>query len=216
MARPRGLEPLTPRSEVWCSIQLSYGRANLLKIFTQQGNFLHDKMSKVNLICKISLLCYPLPTMIRWTFLFLGLLTLFGGCSHLDSRCPEVNWYEVGRQDSTMGYSLERSLSERQQICHLAPDSVLTKAYINGFNAGLREYCNFKTGYTYGLSRIKKQRNACPKFLGRDFSRGYQAGARMAEIQQLQEKMKEKMTALENLIQNREQMLSKEESSAKK
>ena len=115
-----------------------------------------------------------------------------------------------------MGYSLERSLNERQQVCHLSPDSVLTKAYINGFNAGLQEYCNFKTGYTYGLARIKKQRNGCPKFLGRNFTRGYQAGKRMAEIQQLQEQMKEKMTDLENLIQNREQMLSKEENSVQK
>jgi hypothetical protein len=28
LARPRGVEPLTPRSVVWCSIQLSYGRIN--------------------------------------------------------------------------------------------------------------------------------------------------------------------------------------------
>src|SRR5579885_3225944 len=27
VARPRGVEPLTPRSVVWCSIQLSYGRS---------------------------------------------------------------------------------------------------------------------------------------------------------------------------------------------
>jgi hypothetical protein len=27
LARPRGVEPLTPRSVVWCSIQLSYGRS---------------------------------------------------------------------------------------------------------------------------------------------------------------------------------------------
>ena len=26
VVRPTGLEPVTPRSEVWCSIQLSYGR----------------------------------------------------------------------------------------------------------------------------------------------------------------------------------------------
>ena len=32
MARARGLEPLTLRSEVWCSIQLSYARAG-------QGNW---------------------------------------------------------------------------------------------------------------------------------------------------------------------------------
>ena len=29
--RPTGLEPVTPRSEVWCSIQLSYGRSQLVK-----------------------------------------------------------------------------------------------------------------------------------------------------------------------------------------
>jgi hypothetical protein len=30
MARPEGFEPPTPRSVVWCSVQLSYGRANLI------------------------------------------------------------------------------------------------------------------------------------------------------------------------------------------
>ncbi len=32
MARPKGFEPLTPRFVVWCSIQLSYGRAAIEKI----------------------------------------------------------------------------------------------------------------------------------------------------------------------------------------
>ena len=173
-------------------------------------------MYEMNFIWKLNLLCYSLPTMIRWTLILLGMAAFLGGCSHLDSRCPEVNWYEVGRQDSTMGYTLERSLRERQKICNLNPDSVFTKAYTNGFNAGLREYCNFKTGYTYGLARIKKQKNSCPKFLGRDFSKGYQAGTQMAEIQKLQEQMKEKMTTLERLIRTREQILSKEDNTSQK
>ena len=28
LARPEGFEPPTPRSVVWCSVQLSYGRAD--------------------------------------------------------------------------------------------------------------------------------------------------------------------------------------------
>lgn len=166
----------------------------------------------MNFICKFSRLCYALHTVIRLTLILFCAGTLLGGCSNLGSRCPEVNWYEIGRQDSTMGYSLERSLNERQKVCDLGPDSVFTKAYTNGFNAGLREYCNFKTGYTYGLARIKKQKNSCPKFLERDFSKGYEAGIQMTEIQQLQEQIKEKVMALEMLIKTREQMLSKKDS----
>jgi hypothetical protein len=31
LARPEGFEPPTPRSVVWCSVQLSYGRASMAK-----------------------------------------------------------------------------------------------------------------------------------------------------------------------------------------
>ena len=36
--RPTGLEPVTPRSEVWCSIQLSYGRAWLTAVMRLSTN----------------------------------------------------------------------------------------------------------------------------------------------------------------------------------
>src|SRR5689334_13349687 len=38
MARPRGFEPLTPRSVVWCSIQLSYGRVRGRAVRRGRGN----------------------------------------------------------------------------------------------------------------------------------------------------------------------------------
>src|SRR5947199_388689 len=34
--RPTGLEPVTPRSEVWCSIQLSYGRLWMSEEITEK------------------------------------------------------------------------------------------------------------------------------------------------------------------------------------
>lgn len=38
MARPRGFEPPTARAEIWCSIQLNYGRASSCKFLG--GNFM--------------------------------------------------------------------------------------------------------------------------------------------------------------------------------
>ncbi len=38
LARPRGVEPLTPRSVVWCSIQLSYGRMPAAALAAKGGN----------------------------------------------------------------------------------------------------------------------------------------------------------------------------------
>ena len=35
--RPTGLEPVTPRSEVWCSIQLSYGRVWMSEEITEKS-----------------------------------------------------------------------------------------------------------------------------------------------------------------------------------
>lgn len=37
LARPVGVEPTTPRSEVWCSIQLSYGRTKDSGILANAG-----------------------------------------------------------------------------------------------------------------------------------------------------------------------------------
>ena len=153
-------------------------------------------------------MCYALRIMILSRLILFSALLSFFGCSHLGGNCHEVNWYEIGRQDSTMGYSLQRSLKERKKVCRLKSESVYIKAYENGFNAGLREYCTFRTGYMYGLARIKERKNSCPRFRSGDFSKGWQAGTRMADIQQLQNQLKEKMSALEELIKNREQFLS--------
>ncbi len=45
MARPKGVEPLTPRSEVWCSIQLSYERVSVKSNGVGNGARTHDPQS---------------------------------------------------------------------------------------------------------------------------------------------------------------------------
>ena len=117
----------------------------------------------------------------------------FSSCSHLNSNCLEINWYELGRQDSTRGLKRSVSFAQRREICPFPPDSIYAKAYKNGFDTGLREYCSFKTGYIYSLSQMKQETSACPKNLKIEFAKGYEIGSYMKQIQTLQNEIQEKI-----------------------
>lgn len=136
--------------------------------------------------------------------LYFALLALLGSCGHLDDRCMEINWYELGRQDSLKSSSKEQSLSYRREICPLRPDSIYTKAYENGFEAGLREYCNFKTGYIYSLSEMEQDVSACPSHLKQEFATGYEVGSYMKKIQSLQQEIQDKIQELDIKLNEQE------------
>ena len=123
-------------------------------------------------------------------------------CNHLDTNCLEVNWYELGRQDSTRGLSQSVSFSERQEVCPIKSNSIQAKAYKNGFSAGLIGYCNFKTGYIYSLSQMKKEVSACPEDLKMEFIRGYEIGSHMKEIQTLQNQIQDKIQSVNKKLEN--------------
>ena len=146
-----------------------------------------------------------LMTFYRTLFSFF-ILILLGACSHLKESCLQINWHEVGRQDSTLGLNFKKSLSKRQKTCSIEKDSVYTKAYQNGFLSGLREYCNFKTGYSYGFSKLKDNFKACSKTS--HFSQGFQSGIYMSEIQSLQKELTERISRIQKQITKKEQPAS--------
>ena len=139
---------------------------------------------------------------------FLIVLSLiFSGCSSLDKSCVGVNWHEMGRQDSARGLSFNEVFSERQEMCDLDPESVYTKAYKNGFQTGIREYCNFKTGYIYGFSQLKEQSEGCPQNLKEVFSYGYKLGGYMSKIQHLKASLENKIESIEREIEKQSDRL---------
>ena len=94
----------------------------------------------------------------------------------------------------------------------LPPDSIYAKAYKNGFDAGLREYCSFKTGYIYSLSQMKQEISACPKNLKMEFIKGYEIGSYMKQIQTLQNEIQEKIQKVNKKLEansNRFSMIKK-------
>ena len=86
----------------------------------------------------------------------------------------------------------------------------MQKAYKNGFLSGLREYCNFKTGYSQGLTHQKKN-EFCPKMS--QFLQGYESGERFSEIQALEKDLEQKIVNVQMKLNKEERTISGKESS---
>lgn len=143
-----------------------------------------------------------------FSLLILFFFCFFSACSHLDGACLEVNWYELGRQDSTRGLKRKVSFDQRREICPITSDSIYAKAYKNGFDAGLREYCSFKTGYIYSLSQMRQEVSACPQTLKKEFIKGYEVGSYMKQIQSLQQEIQDKIQKLNKKIEAEDNLFS--------
>ena len=125
----------------------------------------------------------------------------------MEKSCVGINWHEMGRQDSTRGVPFDEIFLERQEACSLDPESFHTKAYKNGFQDGIREYCNFKTGYIYGFSQLERKEESCPPSLQELFSYGYRLGSYMSKIQQLKASLENKIDSIEREIKKQEEQL---------
>ena len=139
--------------------------------------------------------------------LILFFALIFSGCSSMERSCMGINWHEMGRQDSAKGLSFEETLSERQEMCSLDPDSVHSKAYKNGFQDGAREYCNFKTGYIYGFSQLEKQVESCSPEQRKLFFYGFKIGSYMSKVQALKASLESKIDSIEKEIAQQERKI---------
>ena len=145
---------------------------------------------------------------IKHFFYCIFILCFMSACNHLDTSCLEINWYELGRQDSTRGLTQSVSFAERQKVCAIKSNSIQAKAYKNGFSAGLISYCNFKTGYIYSLSQMEKEVSACPEDLKMEFVKGYEIGSYMKQIQTLQKEIQDKIQNVNKKLENQSSRFS--------
>ena len=122
-----------------------------------------------------------------------------------------LNWYELGHQDSTKNLSLKDSFKKRQGICYVPKKSIYAKAYQNGFESGLRQYCSFKTGYMSSMYEEKENAKSCPQELKAQFDRGYEVGSRMKTIDSLQSELENKIKQLKTSLKMKDTRFSKQE-----
>ena len=149
--------------------------------------------------------------LMRALYLLLPLcLFLSVSCTSLNQSCLSLNWYELGHQDSTKDSSLKESFKKRQNSCYVPKKSIYAKAYRNGFESGLRQYCSFKTGYMSSMYEEKESSSACPQELKSQFDRGYEIGSRMKIIDSLQNELEGKINQLKQSLKNKDTRFSKQ------
>ena len=145
-------------------------------------------------------------------FFFIFLLFLLSGCfgSTLVSTqdvCADLNWYELGRSDGVRG---RPSLHWQKRVveCKGFADSE-HRLYINGWYAGVDEFCSLGHGYHFGKTG-QTYYEVCPKSKEEEFLQSYQAGIKAYLYERSIERLSEKVKDLE--IQVKESSLGNQRS----
>ena len=95
--------------------------------------------------------------------------------------CPHRDWFEVGRQDGTLGKDFQELFNYQKQCANSKnrPDPIL---YTNGRNAGLIEYCSPQNALEAGRLG-QKYHEVCPEYLEQEFLDYFTKGQKIFTLQ---------------------------------
>lgn len=103
-------------------------------------------------------------------------LLLNSGCVTVSehSPCDKLDWYEIGRQDGVAG---ERPTVFETHVreCQARRSRPDQEIYLNGYNAGLVEFCSPQGGLEAGKAG-RSYAQVCPEHLERRFLPAYEVG----------------------------------------
>ncbi len=111
------------------------------------------------------------------TCLSIFLLSLTSCAHHLsESECRNINWHDRGYQDSSHGLG-QNNLLKEQKDCEKFNIKINNKAYNNGWQQGMKQYCTDKNGYDLGVQGLDYS-PICQGAYSLLIDKGYQRGVR--------------------------------------
>lgn len=131
----------------------------------------------------------------------LALLAAFtlSGCATLDeTECRSVDWVKLGARDGTAGFP-ESRVEEHRKACAeygLAPDD---SAWLQGYEAGLFDYCTADNGYRIGR-RGGGYGRVCPLESEADFLAAYDLGYETYQVEAEFAELNGRIDALERRL----------------
>jgi len=90
-----------------------------------------------------------------------------------ENLCTGSNWAEVGHKSAMSGLSV-REFNKYQESCQNLPEEGRS-AYLEGYTAGIKEYCTYENGFKVGESGVKNP-NVCPLESRENYNVGFNNG----------------------------------------
>lgn len=127
-------------------------------------------------------------------FVFIG-IALSACASHEKAAdCLNRDWYEVGRSTGAKGAGPTEP-KKLTNYCDFTEASESYRLYMQGYNAGLAEYCTPENAFHMGRTNRDYSKGLCPSFLEGEFMAALERGQKVAKLEveniQLEKKIEE-------------------------
>lgn len=138
----------------------------------------------------------------RQPLLVAALLVLLGpGCATLnESECRSTDWYQLGAHDGADGYGRAR-LEEHRQACSEYGLGVDERAWREGYQVGLQDYCTADNGYRVGRRGLAYGR-VCTIQDERDFLAAYELGRETHGVEQEIAELERRIESLQQRLRS--------------
>ena len=125
-------------------------------------------------------------------------------CATMDAKeCATADWYAIGHEDGSRGYSTDR-FGLHRKACSEHGVTAKFPEYKEGYDAGVRGYCTAERGYQLGKAN-RNFPNVCPSDLVNGVRRGYNIGR---EVYVEKQSIQREISSIENSIRAIEEGLS--------
>ncbi len=143
----------------------------------------------------------------KWAKLVVAVVVIgLGGCASMNvDECATSDWFAIGHEDGSRGYTSDRFGNYRKACAKhgVTPDF---QAYQSGRDQGLVEFCQPGRGFNYGVNG-GQYRGVCSVEMEASFLDAYRAGRQLHTL-------RANVSAVNSQIYNKEHALKSSESRA--
>ena len=103
------------------------------------------------------------------------------GCATMNKQeCETADWYQIGYEDGTRGYT-EQRLAKHRQACARHGVTPVLRSYQDGYDEGVIPFCTLHNGFSQGKKGYEYT-GICPSELEIEFLQGYNAGQEIYSV----------------------------------